>query len=96
MIRKEKCLKVRDRVLDLVNNSELSEREAVYTLAQIWVDIGCSLEGYDRVPTVDEIKAVYYAEPGRFGNALLLNGLQVQAALADLEFKENKKEPKEK
>lgn len=91
-IDKKKCIKVRDQLLETINGSHMTRFESVYILAQLFIDIGMSIQGYVSLPSIDELTQKYYdnKEPVAFGDTMILNGLQTQIALADLDHSKNK------
>jgi len=91
-IDKKKCIKVRDQMLETINGAHMTRFESVYILAQLFIDIGMSIQGYTQLPSIDDLTQKYYLnkETVAFGDTMILNGLQTQIALADLDNTTNK------
>ncbi|MHA2069739.1 MAG: hypothetical protein ACXABY_35700 [Candidatus Thorarchaeota archaeon] len=75
-INEEHCERVEQRMLDILNNSDLNLRELVFVLAQILIDTGGTLEKVGDKLTYNDMWRRYATEP-TLGNALMAQGTDI-------------------
>lgn len=79
-IREEICEKAEEDILKVLNNQKLTLKELVYTLANVLIDTGSSLEQVKSSLIAEEAFARYTENP-TIGNALISAGFDMCAWL---------------
>lgn len=69
----DKCERVEQQIIDVLNSSDLSLRELIFVLAQTQIDIGGTLENVGEALDIDSMWRRYAVEP-TLGNALMAAG----------------------
>ena len=73
-IREQHCEDAEQKLLDILNDSELGLKELVWVVGRMLIDLGASLEGTTDKPISLEQAFKIYTENPTIGNAMVSSG----------------------
>ena len=71
-----KCEAVEQKIIDILNSSNLNLLELIFVLAQTIIDVGGTIEGINKKLTYTDMWRRYATEP-KLGNALMAQGADI-------------------
>lgn len=82
----EKCSDMFEELLKVFQNYKPTVGEILITYGNLGYALGASIGGYqEKGPGTEELKKLYYSEPGRLDVALMLQGMLVTEWFSDWE-----------
>lgn len=89
----ERCSKLYEELVQVFQKYQPTVGEILIAYGNLGYTLGASIGAKDSSsegPSIEELKQIYYAEPGRLDIALMLNGLMITTWLEDIEKLEQK------